>query len=305
MKTIEIKGVTKLYGKQKALDNVSLDIKQGEVVGLLGPNGAGKSTLMKIITSFISPTEGTVLINGKDISEDDLETRKTIGYLPEHNPLYTDLYVREYLEFVLKIYKTDFNIKQRVEEMIELTGLTYESHKKIEALSKGYRQRVGLAQAMIHNPDILILDEPTSGLDPNQLVEIRKIISDFGKEKTVILSTHIMQEVESVCDRVIIIHQGKVVADDSTENIWKYSGTGNYFQVEFKETIAEKTLLKIPFVIKAKQQSAKIWLLEAEKGKDIRETVFNFATDNEIHILSMMQVEQSMEDVFHALTLNH
>ncbi len=305
MKTIEIKEVSKLYGHQKALDRVSLDIYKGEVVGLLGPNGAGKSTLMKIITSFISPTEGVVLINGKDVSEDDLETRKTIGYLPEHNPLYPDMYVREYLEFVLKIYKTDFDVEKRVEEMIELTGLTPESHKKIEALSKGYRQRVGLAQAMIHDPEILILDEPTSGLDPNQLVEIRKIIADFGKEKTVILSTHIMQEVESVCDRVIIIHQGKVVADDSTENLWKFSGTGNYFQVEFKEAVEEKLLLGIPFVVKAKQQSVNTWLLEAEKDKDIRETVFNFAMDNKIHILSMMQVEQSMEDIFHALTIDN
>jgi len=302
MKTIEIREVFKFYGEQKALDNINLDIKKGEVVGLLGPNGAGKSTLMKIITSFISPTSGVVLINGKDVIEDDLETRRTIGYLPENNPLYLDMYVREYLEFVLKIYKTGINIKERVDEMIELTGLTTESHKKIEELSKGYRQRVGLAQAMIHDPDILILDEPTTGLDPNQIVEIRKIIYDLGKEKTVILSTHLMQEVESVCDRVVVIHKGKVVADDSTENMWKFDSGRNGFQVEFKEKITGDILYKIPFVLNVVDSGGNKWLLETEKDIDIRESIFVFATENNLHILSMMQIEHSMEDVFQSLT---
>ena len=305
MNTIEIKGVSKLYGTQKALDNIDLTINKGEVVGLLGPNGAGKSTLMKIITSFITPTTGNVIINGVDILEDSLTPRKSIGYLPELNPLYGELYVREYLEFVLRLYKTEFNVKDRVEEIIELTGLTPESHKKIEELSKGYKQRVGLAQALIHDPEILILDEPTSGLDPNQLVEIRNIISELGKEKTVILSTHIMQEVESVCDRVVIIHKGKVIADDSTRNIWKYAGTGNYFEIEFKENIDESLLKNLPFVMKVSFKENGKWLVEAEKGKDIRESLFVFATDNNIHILSMIQVEQSMEDIFHSLTLNN
>ena len=304
MNTIEIREVFKFYGEQKALDNINLDIKKGEVVGLLGPNGAGKSTLMKIITSFISPTSGVVLINGKNVMEDDLDTRKTIGYLPENNPLYLDMYVREYLEFVLRIYKTGTNINKRVDEMIELTGLTTESHKKIGELSKGYRQRVGLAQAMIHDPDILILDEPTTGLDPNQIVEIRKIISDLGKEKTVILSTHLMQEVESVCDRVVVIHKGKVVADDSTENMWKFDSGRNGFQVEFKEKITEDLLYKIPFVLNVVDNGKNKWLLETEKGIDIRESIFVFATENNIHILSMMQTEHSMEDVFQSLTLN-
>ncbi len=304
MNTIEIKGVSKLYGTQKALDNINLTINKGEVVGLLGPNGAGKSTLMKIITSFITPTSGSVIINGIDILEDSLTPRKSIGYLPELNPLYGELYVREYLEFVLRLYKTGFDVKDRVDEIIHLTGLTPESHKKIEELSKGYKQRVGLAQALIHDPEILILDEPTSGLDPNQLVEIRNIISELGKEKTVILSTHIMQEVESVCDRVVIIHKGKVIADDSTRNIWKYAGTGNYFEIEFKEEIDESLLRKLPFVINVSLKENGKWLVEAEKGKDIRESLFVFATDNNIHILSLMQVEQSMEDVFHSLTLN-
>ncbi len=304
MNTIEIREVFKFYGEQKALDNINLDIKKGEVVGLLGPNGAGKSTLMKIITSFISPTSGVVLINGKNVMEDDLDTRKTIGYLPENNPLYLDMYVREYLEFVLRIYKTGTNINKRVDEMIELTGLTTESHKKIGELSKGYRQRVGLAQAMIHDPDILILDEPTTGLDPNQIVEIRKIISDLGKEKTVILSTHLMQEVESVCDRVVVIHKGKVVADDSTENMWKFDSGRNGFQVEFKEKITEDLLYKIPFVLNVVDNGKNKWLLETEKGVDIRESIFVFATENNLHILSMMQTEHSMEDVFQSLTLN-
>ncbi len=304
MNTIEIKGITKLYGEQKALDNVNIDICKGEIVGLLGPNGAGKSTLMKIITSFISPTEGSVLINGQDVSEDDIKTRNIIGYLPENNPLYPEMYVREYLEFVLKIYRTGFNTKERVEEIIELTGLLPESHKKIGELSKGYKQRVGLAQAMIHNPEILILDEPTSGLDPNQLVEIRKIISDFGKEKTVILSTHIMQEVEQLCDRVVIIHQGKVVADDSTSNLWKIAGAGNYFVVEFTEHVERSLLLKIPYVLSVEKQEGNKWLLQAERDRDIRESVFVFATQKKVNILSLMQVERSMEDVFHTLTLN-
>jgi ABC-2 type transport system ATP-binding protein len=302
MKTIEIKEVTKLYGTQKALDGVGFTIDKGEIVGLLGPNGAGKSTLMKIITSFITPDSGTVFINGTDVLEDDIETRKQIGYLPENNPLYPDMYVREYLAFVLKVYKTPFDVKQRVEEMIALTGLTPESHKKIGALSKGYRQRVGLAQALIHDPEILILDEPTSGLDPNQLVDIRNIISEFGKQKTIILSTHIMQEVEAVCDRVVIIHKGKLVADDKTDNLWKIAGTGNYYEVEFKETVEINLLQSLPFVLKASRQSNGKWLLEAEKGEDIREAVFNFATKNGIHILSLSQSEQRMEDVFHSLT---
>ncbi len=302
MKSIEIKEVTKLYGRQKALDNVSFDIGKGEVVGLLGPNGAGKSTLMKVITSFITPSSGTVFINGTDVLEDELATRAQIGYLPENNPLYPDMYISEYLSFVLNMYNTKFNTKSRVDEMIELTGLTPERHKKIGALSKGYRQRVGLAQALIHDPEILILDEPTSGLDPNQLVEIRNIIAELGKEKTIIFSTHIMQEVEAVCDRVVIIHKGKLVADDHTSNLWKVAGTGNYYEVEFKEEVDATMLSGLPFIINVTFQEKGVWLLEAEKEHDIREAIFNFATEKKLHILSLSQSEQSMEDVFHSLT---
>lgn len=302
MKSIEIKEVTKLYGRQKALDNITFDISKGEIVGLLGPNGAGKSTLMKIITSFITPNSGSVLINGVDVLEEELTTRAVIGYLPENNPLYPEMYISEYLAFVLKMYKTSFNTRSRVDEMIELTGLTPERHKKIGALSKGYRQRVGLAQALIHDPEILILDEPTSGLDPNQLVDIRKIITDLGKEKTIIFSTHIMQEVEAVCDRVVIFHKGKLVADDRTSNLWKIAGTGNYYQVEFKENIEADLLSSLPFIINVSLQEKGTWLLEAKKGEDIREAVFNFATEKKLHILSLSQSEQSMEEVFHSLT---
>ena len=213
--SIRVHQVTKLYGTQKALDDVSFNVSPGEIVGLLGPNGAGKSTLMKIITCFIPPTSGEVTVCGHDIFEESLKVREKVGYLPEHNPLYLEMYVKEFLEFIAGIHRIAGKPVQRVKEMIELTGLTLEQHKKIGALSKGYRQRVGLAQALIHNPEVLILDEPTSGLDPNQIVEIRNLIRNIGASKTVMLSTHIMQEVEAICDRAVIIHQGKIVADDS------------------------------------------------------------------------------------------
>ena len=217
--SISVRNVTKQFGSQKALDDVSCEIKPGEIVGLLGPNGAGKSTLMKIITCFIPPSSGEILVCNFDVLEESLEVRKKVGYLPEHNPLYLDMYVREYLEFIAGIHKLAGLTKKRVEEMIEITGLTEEQGKKIGALSKGYRQRVGLAQALIHDPEVLILDEPTSGLDPNQLLEIRELIRDLGKEKTVMLSTHIMQEVEAICNRAIIINKGRIVADDLTTNL--------------------------------------------------------------------------------------
>jgi len=230
--SIEVKGITKLYGQQKALDNVSFTVATGEIVGFIGPNGAGKSTMMKIITGYIPQTEGTVLVNEMETLEHSLEIRKMIGYLPENNPLYTDMYVREYLEMVEGIYqkgqkskkasgKKSVGVGVGVEDMIALVGLEKEAHKKIGALSKGYRQRVGLAQALIHDPSVLILDEPTSGLDPNQIVEIRKFIGNLGRKKTILLSTHIMQEVEAICDRVIIINLGKIVANEKTEDLRK------------------------------------------------------------------------------------
>ncbi|HDO26951.1 MAG TPA: gliding motility-associated ABC transporter ATP-binding subunit GldA [Bacteroidetes bacterium] len=302
MSTIEIKNITKIYGAQKALNKVSLSIDKGEVVGLLGPNGAGKSTLMRILTSFIPPSSGSASIKGFDVQEDSLKTRQYMGYLPENNPLYLDMYVREYLKFVLRIYKHIKNTDQAVRNIIQLTGLGPEQKKKIGALSKGYRQRVGLAQALIHDPEILILDEPTSGLDPNQLVEIRQIIAELGKQKTVILSTHIMQEVEAICGRVIIIDKGKIVADDTSANLSKLTGSTLRFKVEFKETLDKAILKKLPFIKNAVRLKSGEWLLEARDNKDIRQDIFQFAVDNKFHVLSLSQSEQKMEDIFRKLT---
>lgn len=302
MATIEVQNICKYYGKQKALDNIQLTINKGEVVGLLGPNGAGKSTLMKILTSFLPPSSGTALINGVDVQEASLEIRELIGYLPENNPLYPDMYVKEYLRFVLNIYKKTGNTDEAIERVIDLTGLRPEYKKKIGALSKGYRQRVGLAQALIHDPEILILDEPTSGLDPNQLIGIRKIITDLGKEKTVILSTHIMQEVEAVCDRVIIIDKGSIVADDTTANLSKITGKKLSFKVEFKEQISKNVLSNLSFISKVELLTDNEWLIESKDGKDIREDIFKFAVANNYNVLSLVQEEQKMEDIFRRLT---
>jgi len=299
---IEIKNITKIYGQQKALDAINLGINKGEVVGLLGPNGAGKSTLMKILTSFIPPTSGTATINGLDVEEDSLKIREIIGYLPENNPLYSDMYIKEYLKFVLRIYGNVKNKEEVLKNVIELTGLNQEIGKKIGALSKGYRQRVGLAQALIHDPEILILDEPTSGLDPNQLVDIRNIITELGKQKTVILSTHIMQEVEAMCDRVVIIDKGKIVADDTTSKLSKMTGSGIVFKVEFREKLNEKQLLNLSFVNKVTKTPDGSWLIESVNNKDIRQDIFQFAVDRKLNVLSLSQQEQNMEEVFRKLT---
>lgn len=302
MFTIEIKEVTKYYGQQKALDNVSLNIKKGEVVGLLGPNGAGKSTLMRIITSFIPPSSGTVVVDGWNVQENSLEVRKRIGYLPENNPLYDDMYVKEYLAFVLKTYPGHSNVKSKIDDIIQLTGLEAEKKKKIGELSKGYKQRVGLAQALIHNPDILILDEPTSGLDPNQLVEIRKIITDLGKEKTIILSTHIMQEVEAICNRVIILDHGRIVADDTPKNLSRKGQASTSYRVEFKEKVNKQLLKNISGVKTVIKVESNEWLITSIGNKDIRENIFKFAVKNNFSVLSLAVEEQKMEDIFHRLT---
>lgn len=302
MVTVDINEITKLYGEQKALDNVNLTINKGEVIGLLGPNGAGKSTLMKIITSFVPPTDGKANINGFDVQENPMDVRKLIGYLPEHNPLYHDMYIKEYLGFVLRTYPGKWNVKQKVEEIIELTGLVLEQKKKIGALSKGYRQRVGLAQALIHDPEILILDEPTSGLDPNQLVEIRKIITDLGKEKTIILSTHIMQEVEAMCSRVIIIDHGKIVADDTPDNLGKDTVKTTKYRVEFKEDVSRQLLINITGISQAENIGNNQWILSSGSEKDLRESIFKFAVKNKLNVLSLSMEEQKMEDVFQRLT---
>jgi len=302
MHSVEIKDLVKVYGGQRALGGISLNIGKGEILGLLGPNGAGKSTLMKILTAYIPATSGSVKVNGFDVDENPLEIRKSLGYLPESNSLYLEMYVKEYLEFVLKMYPGKFNVKSRVGEMLDITGLGSEQHKKIAALSKGYRQRVGLAQALIHDPDLLILDEPTSGLDPNQLVDIRSIISELGKEKTIILSTHIMQEVEAVCNRVVIIDKGVIVADDDTKTLSEISSAEISFKVEFKEAIDSTKLKNKSFVGSLKETDKNIWIVKSQNNKDIREDIFRFAVDNKYNVLSLSQSETSLEDVFRKLT---
>ncbi|MCF8327681.1 MAG: gliding motility-associated ABC transporter ATP-binding subunit GldA [Bacteroidales bacterium] len=299
--SVKASGITKVYGEQKAVDNVSFEVAKGEVVGLLGPNGAGKSTIMKILTCYIPPTEGYAEVNGNDIFEQEQEVRRQVGYLPENNPIYLDMYVRENLEF----YATMHNIKNkkaRIEEIIELTGLTAESHKKNGQLSKGYRQRVGIAQALIHDPQVLILDEPTSGLDPNQLVDIRNMIKEIGKDKTVILSTHIMQEVEAVCDRSIIIHQGKIVADDSTGKLHMLNKKSSVVMVEFDQEPDAKALGKIDGVTSVEKRDGNQWQILADSKKDVRSDIFQFAVDHNIKVLSLQKKDQSLEEIFHELT---
>lgn len=298
--SIEVTNLSKYYGEQAAVNDITFSIKKGEIVGFLGPNGAGKSTTMKMITGFIPSSEGTIRVCGKEVSVDTIETRKHIGYLPENNPLYLDMYVKEYLEFVGKIYKLK-NIRERVKEMIQLVGLEVEQNKKIGMLSKGYRQRVGLAQAIIHNPDVLILDEPTSGLDPNQLVEIRDLIRRIGKEKTVMLSTHILQEVEAICDRVIIIRQGKLVADNLAANLQVATDTQVVY-AEFDGAISKQVLSKIPGVSKLEQVNPSTYLIESESIDDLRKTVAQFAQQNNLLVLTLRTEEKSLEEVFKSLT---
>ncbi len=303
--SIIVKNITKLYGKQKALDNVSFEIKSGEIVGFLGPNGAGKSTMMKIITGFIPANEGEVFVNNLNADDHSLEIRKHVGYLPEHNPLYLDMYVKEYLAFVASLHMPKKEIKQRVREIIEKTGLSIEQNKKIAALSKGYRQRVGLAQALIHNPDVLILDEPTTGLDPNQIIEIRNLIAETGKEKTIMLSTHIMQEVEAICDRIIIIDKGKIVADDQTQSIKENKlDSKTTIIVEFNKKVNAELLKQIKDMHKAEHHKDNVWLIQGVENKDIRESIFNFAVQNNLSVLSMQKQEKSLEEVFKDLTGN-
>ncbi len=300
--SIQVQNVSKLYGSQRALHQVSFSIGSGEVVGFLGPNGAGKSTMMKIITCYIPPTEGAVSVCGNDVMEQSIEAKRQIGYLPEHNPLYLDMYVREYLSFVGGIYKVP-QLKKRVEEMIEMVGLGVEAHKKIEALSKGYRQRVGLAQAMIHNPRVLILDEPTSGLDPNQLSDIRDLILQIGKEKTVMLSTHIMQEVEAICSRAIIVNKGVIVADKPTSELRKGLLSSSYeLLVEFSGNVSKSSLKQIPGVLEVHSEGINIYIIEATEERDVRKEISDLAQREGHSILAMTRKEQKLEDVFKELT---
>jgi len=295
---IEVNNISKSYGAQKALDTISFSIKKGEIVGFLGPNGAGKSTLMKILTTYIAADEGTAAVNGFDVNLQTKEVQQSIGYLPEHNPLYLDLYVREYLAFNADVYKV---AKSRIEDVIQLTGLTNESHKKIGQLSKGYRQRVGLANALLHNPDVLILDEPTTGLDPNQLVEIRNVIKNVGKDKTVFLSTHIMQEVEAICNRVIIIDKGKIVADKKLDNLIS-ADKEQIIEVEFDYKVEEQLIAKIENLTSFKNTHDMIWELTFNADKDMRPVIFDFANANGLKTLQLNQKNKNLEAVFREIT---
>ena len=298
--SIVVKNVTKLYGEQKALNDVSFEIKKGQVVGFLGPNGAGKSTMMKIITCFIPQTSGQIKVCDYDVTEQPIDVKRMVGYLPEHNPLYLDMYVKEYLDFTAGVYKVA-DRKSRITEMIDMVGLGVEQNKKIGALSKGYRQRVGLAQAMIHDPEVLILDEPTTGLDPNQLEEIRSLIKEIGKEKTIMLSTHIMQEVEAICDKTIIINKGTIVANDTTAGLQKTNQQGIVLTVEFDQKVSDAELTKIKGVIRVAQQSGNKMVVEIADDK-VRNDLFQFALQKEITILTMQRETQSLENVFKQLT---
>ncbi len=300
--SIKVQNVTKIYGEQKALNDISFEVNSGEIVGLLGPNGAGKSTLMKIITCFIPPTSGKISVNEFDVMNHPIDVKKIVGYLPENNPLYLDMYVREYLEFIAGIHKLGNKTKERVELMIDICGLEIERKKKIGALSKGFRQRVGLAQALIHDPSVLILDEPTSGLDPNQIVEIRNLIAKIGKEKTVMLSTHIMQEVEAICKRAIIINHGKIVADDATENLSKHTFNKVIITVEFDKSIDTANLKSITGVLKVRNVKDNIWEVETDNKNDLRPEITKFAASKGLSILTIFKEEEKLEKVFQELT---
>lgn len=299
--SVKVEGLTKIYGTQYALNGIQFEARKGEVLGFLGPNGAGKTTTMKILTCFLPQSQGKAEVCGYNVGTHAMEVRRNVGYLPEHNPLYKDMYVREYLDFVANIHRVA-DKKKRVAEMVERTGLGAEQHKLIASLSKGYRQRVGLAQAMLHNPDVLILDEPTSGLDPNQLIEIRKLIKELGKEKTVIFSTHIMQEVQAICDRVIIINKGKIVADDRIEALQQLVAGNNAIQVEFLEAIKVETLKKILHIQSIQIITPTRFKIFVEGEQDIRKEIFAFAVQNNLTLLEMHREVSSVEDVFQQLT---
>lgn len=296
--SIEVNNISKSYGTQKALNEISFKIEKGEIVGFLGPNGAGKSTLMKILTTYLLADNGSALVNGHDVMTNTKAVQLSIGYLPEHNPLYLDLYVREYLAFNADVYHV---AKSRIEEVIQLTGLTPESHKKISQLSKGYRQRVGLANALLHNPDVLILDEPTTGLDPNQLMEIRNVIKNVGKDKTVFLSTHIMQEVEAICDRVIIIDKGQIVADKKLDHLIS-ENKEQVIEVEFDYQIQEQLLAKLENITSYKNIHDMTWELTFVAEKDMRPAIFDFANENGLKTLQLNQKNKNLEAVFREIT---
>jgi ABC-2 type transport system ATP-binding protein len=301
--SIKVSNLTKIFGVQKAIENITFEVDKGEILGFLGPNGAGKSTTMKIATCFLPPTEGSVKICGYDVSEHPQEIKALVGYLPENNPLYLEMYVREYLAFIGRLHGLGGKkLKERVDEMVNLCGLTREQNKKIEMLSKGYRQRVGLAQALIHDPEVLILDEPTTGLDPNQIVEIRELIKTISKDKTVLFSTHIMQEVQALCDRVVVIDQGKIVANDTISQLKSKKVEVVIINVEFSEEVKAELLESLDEVISVEQISTNKLRLKAPTTTDIRPKIFEFASSNGLTLVGMQQEEVTMENVFQELT---
>lgn len=299
--SIKVENISKLYGKQRALNDVSFEVKPGEIVGFLGPNGAGKSTMMKIITTYLPATEGKVSVCDIDVNDDALGVRNLIGYLPEHNPLYLDMYVRESIGFVAQIHEIK-PTKKLIDDIIEKVGLQVEQNKKIGELSKGYRQRVGLAQALIHDPKVLILDEPTTGLDPNQLAEIRNLIKTVGKEKTVMLSTHIMQEVEAICDRVMIINKGELVANKSAKELTSMSTEKIVITIEFEGEIDEQKLTQIEGVIAIERTTNNSFKIESDAKVDLRNKLFNFAVEQGASVLTLQKEHQKLEDIFKQLT---
>jgi len=301
--SLQIQHLTKVYGRQQAVHDISFSLNEGEIVGFLGPNGAGKSTTMKIATGYLPPTSGEVKVAGFDVVNEPLKVKKNTGYLPEHNPLYLDMYVHEYLAFSGGLFGLkSARLKKRIGEMIELCGLAPEQNKKIESLSKGYRQRVGLAQALIHDPKVLILDEPTSGLDPNQIVEIRKLIRDVSKNKTVIFSTHIMQEVQALCDRVIIIHRGELVADDRLSTILAKKTGSSVLIVEFESEVALSDLKSIPGVDQVEEITSSQFRITANPGIDVRPEIFRFAADKKLSLVELRNEANSLETIFKELT---
>jgi len=304
--SLQVQHLTKYYGQQKAVNDISFTINKGEIVGFLGPNGAGKSTTMKIASGYLPPSAGTVLVDDLDVLGHSLQVRKITGYLPEHNPLYLDMYVHEYLHFVGRVYHIELKrLKNRIPEIVEMCGLTREQNKKIEELSKGYRQRVGIAQALIHDPTVLILDEPTSGLDPNQILEIRRLIKEISVNKTVIFSTHILQEVQALCDRVIVINQGEIVADDTVDNLMHTKSKSVKIVVEFSGNVSEETLRLVPGLKNLVRVNASTFQLEPAEGVDLRAEVFRFAAAHSLSLLGLRLEESSLEEVFRQLTLNH
>jgi len=298
--SVEVKGLTKIYGEQKAVDNISFTISKGEIVGFLGPNGAGKSTTMKMITGYLEPTAGDIEVNDVDVKKNPLDAKRKIGYLPESNALYYDMYVREYLGFIADVHKVE-NKKQRIEEVIVLTGLTPESKKRVGQLSKGYKQRVGLAAALLHDPEVLILDEPTSGLDPNQIIEIRNVIKEQGKNKLVLFSSHILQEVEAICDRVIIINKGRIVADDKLSDLQQRSSS-SVVRVQFKEALEQEWLKRMAAVKSVNKIDAHTWTIETNDPDIVRTELKKLERENNLDIVSLQSESQSLEEIFRSLT---